>query len=654
MTARTDYDPPTMWVDVAYGRSFRSPPTAGTVWTPLTEVDGSSRLRSFSFAHSRPDVLSSADPSTATVTLDNADGFLDDMNPSGGAVGAPVGTPIRIRAESKDVFFGDPMTTIIWVGLILDGWLPSGAGLDRTVTVTAVDAIGWAAQVPMPTHPWTTALMTDKPRVWWRGQMSSTTLTPGSAGRVKDFGSAGIPGKCGSASKITATPSLLGERDAAMRVWESAAIIGDTPVAWSSGETWMVACWVRIEDVSAGRYLAMGRVGSPTGGPRWSMGISSSGIPFAEVRDGSGTLLSIVACAKPVNDGQAHLVAAVFTPGVNIRVASDLDEAVGTYPGGAAGGGGYLRTGSVSAGDNRVVIDEWAYWPSEPIFGVGGSLTERLGVLADTGAQLWGADTFSGRLSRVATVSGGPIWPVDVTFTSTTPLGAVGVWPFPSDVAGALTSLASGIGWWLSTSYIGGHRLEIGASQYGADWTLGVEWRLTDLTGQAPLDPDPNRSRTVHYRPGAMALLDPDTIINEIRTSTTADSGPRSTPSTGVLAENLVSIEKYGPRTVTVQTNDVTGDLPAVAASAVAALASPTRRVSGLTVAPWGDDIATFQMLTLYLGQHVLYTECTPGTTLARVEDLRMEVLAYSVQWQAGVDWTVTMTLTEAPPALEV
>lgn len=675
MTARDEFVPPKLSVWVTPGYGWGNPPDLASgfglagygepggifpaEWVELT-LNGNTRLLGFDWQHGRADPIDQVQPGSGTIVLDNSDGFFD-----GFASTARAGTTIRVVAEVAGSPYGE--SEIYWqpvfTGLVEDGWHPSGSGKNRTVTVGVVDAVGWAASVPIPSHPWTVLLSTTKsgsltpsnmayPAVWWQGQTDKPTLTPG-AGTVKDFGSAGIDGQCGTTGKITVTKSLLGERDGALRVWEGSSIVSKSAIPYTPGDAWSFGCWVQVERLPSTRYLAMGRAGSPTGGPRWSVGITATGA-FAEVRDAAGSIVGIAATVNPINDGRPHLIFATFdpsNPGNGIVVYVDtVDVAAAPWPATAVGGGGWLRTGSVSSPDPRVIVDSIAYWDRLATF------TDYSTPIDDTDFELYNFSTWGQRLGAVARTS--TPWP----FGGGPSEDTSGPWGQPSSVADAWLALGPP-----STTSVACTRdgelnvLEVPRCPWDPDpdeRALKARGRL--LFSDDPDDVDPpavdyNTPLVVRYASAGTTGETLQRVINEVRTATEMDTGYKAQPSTGAIAQDQASIGKYGPRTHTIAVPIISNPTQWFADDLIDQRSEPTRQLPAVTVRPWGNATATWAILDRgFVGTKVSYHECVPGTTTPLIDHLPCSIEQVTHSWQNGIDWTVTFTLAPLLPARDM
>lgn len=144
--------------------------TPGTVWTPMWSQNpaipvGGNGLRSYTSTRTSQNSSSGqAEPGTATIVLDNANGWLDPTNPFSPYHGYLVpGTPIRVLITD-----GNGNYWREWQGFVKDWPLSPNAKGAQDATVACYDALGWLGSAPAL---WPTELhhvtLTSGPVAYW-------------------------------------------------------------------------------------------------------------------------------------------------------------------------------------------------------------------------------------------------------------------------------------------------------------------------------------------------------------------------------------------------------------------------------------------------------------------------------------------------------
>lgn len=640
------YLAPSAIVQYAPGFSPRSLPGSGD-WVTLT-IGGKTRLLSFTSDRGRDDLTEDFNAGTATFLLDNADGMLDELNPSSltfGADGQAL-TPIRFRMLDN----ATAVTSTIWTGYVSDGWEPSGARAAATVTVKAMDFMGWAAMQETPKSRWVQFIQSAIPQVWWRGRMSSGLATSTNGVVMYDEGSAGLDGSIFTASPADArwVPSLTtGEdEDPAWRLQTAARFTTGASLPTATGGLWTFSCWFQVIDVGAqGRYFCLARTGSNTGNARWGVRIGNTGKLAARVYNAAGVVLAEAVSTSSYNDGKPHLVYVLFSDNITtIALFGDLDAgpATDTYAGGtAAGSGGWLTTGAGIGSDTPVLMDELAYsapYTREPNTALSGGISVHLDEWVDeskfTGYRT--DDTEKTRLIEIMNMVGLNSALVDDYFN-----------------VSPVTVAPPGLGDWVPRSSLAGHITTTAKALAGSAWTerggkVRVNSYAETISGSAPYagyystvsarftnEPSPSAGTPViRYGQNARSGRLLSRVINEVQINS------------GSPKRDRASIAAYGRRIF-----DLTGAAePSIADPAataiIAARKEPTYELDEITFEPWGNQaVTTWALTVLELEKMVTYTEYNPSGTTAYLSALPVRVQSESWSFTNGTDWSITLKL---------
>lgn len=627
------YLPPTAIVEYAPGFSPRSLPSSGD-WVALT-IGGKTRALSFTMSRGRDDLTEDFNSGTATFVLDNSDQMLDEANPSSdtwGTLGQAL-TPIRFRMIDNDT----AVTSTIWTGYVTDGWRPSGSMNAATVTVKAVDWMGWAATQETPEARWVQFVQENQPTVWWRGRMSSGVATSTNGAVIYDEGSAGLDGSIFTAGTNAqwVPPLVTGEdEEPAWRLQTAARFsTGATASVPTGSGGWWFACWFQIIDVGTqGRYLCLARTGSNTGNARWGVRIGNSGHVAARVYDAAGTVLAEAVVAVPHNDGEPHVVFVNFQPS-SIYLRTDLGFDLEGVAGTPAGGGGWLTTGAGVGSDSPVLMDEFAYWadgagPYSPLPDVRDAAQD-LSQWVDESTMsgyAWN-DTQELRLQRIMRMMN--LDPADVfdyfDVTNTAGFGLVGDWVPRSTLAGHVETTGkamAGVAWARRDG-----RVRVRTyPELGSAGSASAEF--TNAPTPAGILP----VIRYHQNPRSGRLL--SRVINEIRIN---GGSPR---------RDRASIETYGRRVYDLSGAAEPSVADPAAAAIIAARKEPTSELDEITFTPWGNQAATtWALAELELEEVVTYTEYDPTGTTAYVANAALYVQSESWSWVNGSYWTIGLKL---------
>lgn len=587
------------------------------VWTALTiGSPAKSRILAFENKRGRNDKVDRFEAGTATFLLDNTDGQLDELKAGSLTEGNKGGalTPIRFRLTNP----ATGTTSTIWTGFITDGWEPSSpTSRVRTVTVRAVDYMGWAATRAIPKSLVAALIADEGPVVWMRGDISLTRISS-AAGIAYDSGSLALA-TCSpiGTEYAEATDSLAtGDDDLAMRLMTGCRISTNVNVTAATLATFI--CLFQVTDTATyGRDIAVGRTLGNAGNRRWRVRIGTNGHLAAELDDAAGANIGTATMTIPHNDGQPHIVMVQFNAGPVVDMVSDLGAASSGVIGTFAGRGGWLLTGSAVT-DVRVLVDEWAYFDKTVAFPY-----DLSAVLDGTYVGLWTTDSIASRLARLGTLANVTI--PGSFFVPAFAAGATAVGAYvPQDTFGAAIVAAAGA---LAGSAFAVRGKGVQVYGYG---DLSNAW-FTAAKANFSNQVIPSGTVVRYEGSGRTGRL-LSRVINRVNARG------------AILAKNQTSIDTYGVQELEIDSRN-TAVIAGYAATIVSERKDPTGELGELTIRPWGDQTATTWLLeSCELGRKSDYVEMTPdGTATAYSATLAIQSESWS--WSDGTDWTVTLKL---------
>lgn len=611
-------------------------PTSGD-WVALTFTDAGktkTRLESYSMKRGKSDKEDAFDPGAATFVLNNQDGQLDEFKTGSlteGNKGGPL-TPIRLKATNA--YTGT--TSILWTGYITAGWEPSESSTRvRTVTVRAIDWMGWASSKEMPGSQISAAIARNFPFAWWRGRLTShriTSTTGGPLGGVPGYAYDGFTSK-DDVSHVVGSPitSAAAEqagsiipaekRLPAIRLQNGCRLISYAPM--STGLTrWGFACVFQVRDTSTyGRDLVVARTSSsPTSNRRWRVRIGTNGDVAVEMFTAAGASLGVTTISEAHNDGQPHMVVAEFSL-TSATVTTDLGSATAPPFGTPAGSGGWLFTGN-DANDVRVLIQEWAAFNGGPT-----AYLDDPVALLDNKATVLETDDITDRVAHLEDFAELTL-PLGFWNPYVTPGGTqVGSYVPRDNLAAAVQAAGQGLAGGAFATREGGVQV------YG----YGDMSDAYFATSSVLFSNQAGATGVIRYSGSGRTGRRIDRIINEVRGSDGA-----------LLARDQASIDTWGLQSIDIDSMN-TSSTRTYAASLVAARKDPSADLGELTIEHRDQTATTWLFEECELGRRVAYLEYSPdGASVVYFVGLNVQSEEWS--WSNGIgdsasDWTVTLKL---------
>jgi hypothetical protein len=622
-------------------------------WTVLSSIGGKCRLRGFTSRRGRDDILDGYSSGIATLVLDNTDGALDEERSGSEVHGYRDGTPIRVS-------FQDPASGtwyVVFAGLLASGWesTASQRSKARTVQIDVVDWMGYAASFKGPDAPivfehlWNIAAAREagNAALWWRGPLSRFPLkvTDPTIGWIWDF--SGGDNK-GMADAVTiGDPTLLSVEQPSMGgfaplpycVHYSGAYVSSETALSTSDSTWHVyAMFTTAGPSSVGRHIMVGRTGSDTGAARWSIGLTSTGNAFLDVRDSSGSVVGLLAVTGDFDDGNPHWIIGQSTnvSGGAISLITDLGQASGTLSGTPAGSGGFITTGAVTVAEDPIGVAELQYIARGRLRFVTAPF------VTDGSTSGIHTTSFSDALNRLGPALNAP----PIVQHASPPTISMAGWMPAGNYAATVQSLAQAVGGQAfmrrdGKLYMRGFADYLASSAYSmtAD-EYNVKARITDEETPPPFSAG-TTPPTLRYESQDRSARTVDRVINVVITAMSRWM-------------DMPSIQQYGERSV-----DYTGSLSTWADYAtatdwarqiIAARKDPTFDIADVVLRPWGDAACTtFVLKDLELETKVMYGERDAAGNVV-VDDLPVHVQGEQWDWTA-TDWKVTLRLASPIPA---
>lgn len=394
-------------------------------------------IRSFSFQRGKNDDLDEFDAGSATIVVDNADDSMDPL--AGGSFWdqSEMWLPVSIIAHNGTTGFP------LWTGFITSV-APTGTNqFAGTVTITAVDWIGWGSQWDCPSAWRGNVVSKMTPVFWWAGL--TDVLSNWSGGTLFDELTGVYDGVVTGAATVDEADALIpGNTSAAFRVngdaSNTAYVLAPSSPELASVSEWTVNFWFKSPD--AGFFLVRSEIGGTTA---WHIRVDSSGNIVASLCNGSGiSVLSATTTGIDTRDNEPVFVSVEFksstTRSINVWAhTSETDVFTGTVSGGGAGavgGGGRIYYGPTATPSVVVRFDELVI--TNQIYG---GFNNPAWNDADNDAWwLLVSDTLTAKTAKLATVIGAEL-PIDFTWS-----GNVNEMGDPVQTVDTAADLVTGIG----------------------------------------------------------------------------------------------------------------------------------------------------------------------------------------------------------------
>lgn len=605
-------------------------------WDALTtSVAGvtTTRLLSFDNQRGRSDVVENFDAGTATFVLDNNDGQLDEFK-SGSLTEANKGGPLTpIRFRLTNAYTGT--TSTIWSGFITDGWEPSPPGSrNRTVTVRAIDFMGWAARRPLPKSPLTVVIKSADPEIWWRGRLTSHRITGSTGGYSAGAGgfafdqyanydtSGGIVGQCVTVTEaVEMAESIIPDDDVSPSMrWHIGSTLRSYTAASTSPTSWGFICAFQVRDTSTfGRDLVVARVTSSAASNRkWRVRIGTTGAILVEQFDAAGASLRSATLSTPHNDGQPHIVYGRFAP-TSVDVYTDLGHAGFSGAGTPAGSGGWLSTSANTSTDVRVLVQEWSYFDSDIVTDV-----PDLASVLEGKPQIAPDTSVATRLAEILNQADMPAAAAGF-FTQyvTATTEYVGAYPLVDNLASAIEATGEALAGGSFTTRSGNVQV----------FTFGNMTDAYFATSSATFSNDPTATSVVRFTGTGRSGRLIDRVINQVDANG------------AVLAKDQTSIDTWGLQPLSIGARPQSDAAHDYADDIIALRKDPSAELGEVTIRPWGNQTATTWLLeTCDLGRRVFFVEYSPDASYVTIF-AGYNVQSESWSWTDGTDWSVTLKL---------
>jgi hypothetical protein len=311
---------------------------------PLNHPDGGDwetlgNCRESSGSRGRQDGLARMEPGKATFVVDDPGALI---------FAAVLAGTIRPLTPVRFVITRLGVDHVYWTGYMVDAPQPSGSRDARVVTVSGIDWLAWATNMPMPEAAWSALVAGHRPLLWWLDQSTgSMPMRSDFNDRVINRGTLGPAGDLYvEADPFAGFPMFLDPffQGYGGRPWGFGWASTRTPMTFST--TYSIAFWFRSSLAYPTDQILWAISQNPPdgdlGGLRIRIALTTAGYIQALVSTNAGT----TPCTTTVNhaDGDLHLVIISVSPSA-IAVRTDLDD-VSISTGGTPLTGGYVWSNS--------------------------------------------------------------------------------------------------------------------------------------------------------------------------------------------------------------------------------------------------------------------------------------------------------------------
>lgn len=639
-----------------------------------TGIDLSARVRSFSLRRGKDEELSEFQTGTASIVFDNTDGQLDYQMP--GSIAASAGMESRIRIYAVRPLGG---TDEIFNGYMVDGFKLTTDGLsnDATATVDLVDWLGWAAGQDMPymfeavmrsqiavanglPDTWLTGLT---PKPWFAGGELIDNIYspyPPNSGRGMDTILAGTPS---GGSPIAPGSDIASVAMGSNTVLSQNDFEGFTPT------TFVVSFRITSTPTNGTWVVVVRQTATTTSTLVETLRVTTGGALQFTVYNSSGASPVTATVAAPAGGGRFDdgrlvcCICIVKADHVELWVPSDGGAGVTTHASSGAltytpVSGGVAQLGTNGAQDT-FEVGEFAAWGT-----IETGMEDLIG--AAIGRQAAFPFNFSSLtlpilidrfcMAAQALPSAGPAPTASLYFSASAgTVGIPGDRGLPSNLADAIRQLGVGA---FGACYIGRGDGQGYSGLVVRDWTFSDAARFSTPVANLTDDPAPAASPPVvrvtnrgRYGPVHSLLLSRVRYtVRDLATGKTGTFFKRAMFTLAPDAPPRVTAARAGESAI--ESPYVTGMtwLDDGAQDLLDRHKLPQFEIGDLTIQPWGDNVATqFVLHDLDLEKAVTYEERPRpySSSTARVSG-GFRVIGESWDWQAGLDWTVTIRLAPA------
>jgi hypothetical protein len=596
--------------------------------------------RSVDFSRGRQWTTDKMEPGTGTFVIDDEGGTIFAAVVAGTI---PPTTPVRVVVNYSSVDY------VVFTGFMVDAPQPAGWEDARTVTVSAVDWLGWANGVTLPPSTWAMEVARRDPALWWTDQATgSVPMRADLNDRVINRGSAGAAGDLyAAADPYGGYPMFL---DSGV----PNHVVGETGSSWSNGwattktslsfgTTYQFAFWFSSLSAPASDQVMWAITENPPtgdlGGLRLRVALTTAGYVQALVTTGSGT--STATAAANHCDGADHLVMINVNTTI-VTVDTDLADDTAALAA-VALTGGYVWTNS----SNNVAFN----WSSAAFSdGVGASPTADGYV--DNTIELGNTQPAVNRVQSYLNMVGVE-YPTFENHSSGD-IASSGITAFSETVADAIIALFTGrVGAvWMTRE--GSLRMRDHLALTDADYAAHYQTEIANLTDRPEFVSTKWGARkwgAFKWGPSEIPVVQRevsgttagrfDRIINEVMIVDPdgLSFGEIDAASQAAYGRRVLTIDSDVPITGATLLREAPRDL-------VASFAEPPVEVGQVTVRPWRQTTITEFVLAVELENAVHYHESYADQSLMVHGKFRVQSETWS--WANGTEWTVTYTLTAA------
>lgn len=601
-------------------------------WVDLQFTD---RLRSFSWTRGKQDDLDAFEPSTATIELDDTDGYFAKRTVPIFTFGVWAERPIRIVAYDGSTAYP------LWTGYIRTMDPVCNGDKPSLLRITAVDWVGWAAGIPIHDNSWDGAIAVTNPKLWWKGESSVKLLSSPETGAVYDYSA--------NANDGVATPNdgyfeeadgIVGSGNA-LRIYSGSPSVSSVVSSFdlTSTDTWSVLVIWKPGSGSTSYKLVSGEIG---GLLAWRIDVTGNAVRArcfnsGGTANGSATIPNTDMFVDSPDSYYAFVTFKTSATREIVVQANTIDElaadgSVGSWAAvdsgfsSVLGGGGEVQI----LGDtvDTIRFDDLVVWDNITV--------AASDFDADNGTNY---TTFTGSAASMVALAediSGRTVPANITWHTAGSDGVVYL-PLASTLAEAVNHVGDAIlgATWAQRN--GQVRLRDFEALADSTWADEYDTPIAQFTDDPAASGSPQVIRVGRARKGPRI----DRVVNEVDLSTPF--------GTGVRLRDEASQTIYGRR---VFTKDVSGSQDRLLLAAQDVLdryASPPVEISEVTVQPLANKDTTildWWITEVELEKTINYREAVmvEGVSTEVVDDT-FRLIRETVSWSNGRDLKLTFGL---------